>query len=186
MITGIYTILPIQGIVSIFSTQISPLSTSKPIEVYATTSHPIPIIEPATSPSDVPIQSPFLQQLHLPWSYLIGSEQTICLIRENKCGLETIRAGAVPGFTNMLPEGSDNWGLKNFKPVSASGAESKARAAADNPYEGLRLVSNVDISICNIAIMVALAELAPTRKERGRASLSAAHRGSGERPQEER
>lgn len=88
--------------------------------VYAPTSHPLPVISPvSTQAFDKGILS-ILNVIKLPLSFQRESDKTLLLIRENRCGIDGLRNGAVPGFSNIWLEDSGSWGLRGVHPVSSN------------------------------------------------------------------
>jgi polynucleotide 5'-hydroxyl-kinase GRC3/NOL9 len=119
MIAGTYSLTPLQQVIRLLNTTLAPDGLAYP--VFAPTSHPIPVIQPASATSR--IVSPLLRSLELPKGFRLvdGKEpRTVVLIREHACGLEGLKAGAVPGFTNAFLDGAGIWGLRGVQPVRKS------------------------------------------------------------------
>lgn len=88
--------------------------------VYAPTSHPLPVISPASTQAfDKGILS-ILNVIKLPLSFQRESDKTLLLLRENRCGIDGLRNGAVPDFSNIWLEDSGSWGLRGVHPVSSN------------------------------------------------------------------
>ncbi|ODN81890.1 hypothetical protein L202_02239 [Cryptococcus amylolentus CBS 6039] len=115
VIAGAYILTLLQRSLALFSTTINPSSTPHPI--YAPTSHPLPTLTPSTTTST---PSSLLSKLKLPKQFLKKNDRTILLIRENGCGIDGLRYGAVPGFANAFLEVTGIWGLRNVHPVIGS------------------------------------------------------------------
>ncbi|WVR06480.1 hypothetical protein IAU60_003511 [Kwoniella sp. DSM 27419] len=118
LIAGSYTLTPLSGHISIASTTIS--STGESHAVFAPTSHPIPAIS-ASSSKQVIRASVELGKLKLPKSY--KRDGTMVLIRENVCGIDGLRYGAVPGFAHIWLDEQGCWGLRGVHPVIGSFAQ---------------------------------------------------------------
>jgi polynucleotide 5'-hydroxyl-kinase GRC3/NOL9 len=117
MLAGVYTILPLQSPINILSTTLYPSTTQAPIPVFGPSSHPTPVISPSMSKKrGSPSKS--LSHLSLPSTFQNGETRTIFLIREYECGLQGLRNGAVPGFSNIWGEDKGLWGLRSVHPVS--------------------------------------------------------------------
>ena len=117
MIAGVYTITPLQQTLSIFSTRLNPGKTLYP--VFAPTSHPIPVIQGTEHFKTV--KSPFLTQLYLPPSFALHDgkvPRTVFLIRENESGIDGMRHGAIPNFSNIWTSEIGPWGLCNVHQAS--------------------------------------------------------------------
>jgi polynucleotide 5'-hydroxyl-kinase GRC3/NOL9 len=117
MLAGMYTLTPLQRPLSILSTVLAPLASHT---IFAPTSHPLPIISPT---SEMNASShPILAELHLPPSFMLsesgGSLRTVFLLGELRSGMDGLRGGAVPGFTNIWLEDKEIWGLRDVHPVS--------------------------------------------------------------------
>ncbi|WVQ73325.1 hypothetical protein IAR50_002893 [Cryptococcus sp. DSM 104548] len=115
VIAGTYILTLLQRSLSLFSTTIHPSLTPHP--VYAPTSHPLPTLSPSPTTSS---PSALLSKLKLPKEYLKKNDRTILLVRENGCGIDGLRYGAVPGFSNAFLEEQGAWGLRNVHPVIGS------------------------------------------------------------------
>lgn len=115
-IAGLFLLTPLQHALSIYSTVLSPSLSSFP--VYAPTSHPLPVISPAsTQASGI---SPVLNNIEFPLSFQKDFDRTLLLIRENRCGIDGLRNGTVPGFSNIWLEDSGSWELRGVHPVVGS------------------------------------------------------------------
>lgn len=122
MLAGIYSVLPLQGSIDLLSTSLSPSISPKP--VFAPSSHPIPVIAPYTAgPPRTP--SSILSKLSLPSTFQLAESRTIILVREYDSGLQGIKGGVVPGFSNIWGEERGSWGLKGVHPVSIGQIEGK-------------------------------------------------------------
>ena len=130
MLAGIFTITPLQNALSIFSTTLQPETRHQPknYPVFAPTSHPLPIIAPAKhSRTSDPLSSSVMSRLALSSSFRLrelgnGSASTVFLIKEHMCGLDGLREGIVPGFSNIWLDERGPWGLRGVHPVSESAA----------------------------------------------------------------
>ena len=127
MLAGMFTITPIQLPLTIFSTTIHPASDPSSIDsypVFAPTSHPIPVIAPMSFEKTQPAKiSHLLNSLALPSTFALreqggGPFRTVFLIREHRCGLDGLRGGAVPGFTNIWLDDGGFGGLRGVHAVS--------------------------------------------------------------------
>ncbi|WVQ83048.1 hypothetical protein IAT38_005186 [Cryptococcus sp. DSM 104549] len=122
VIAGLYTVTPLQRDLSIASSTLSPSSTvAHP--VFAPTSHPLPILSPVVNPPKRQLPSPILSNLSLPKSFQTkdgSGRRTIFLVQENRCGIDGLRYGAVPGFANIWLEEEGSWGLWGVHPVVGS------------------------------------------------------------------
>jgi len=141
MIAGTYSLTPLQQIIRLLNTALLPDGAAH--VVFAPTSHPVPVLRSGRT-SALP-ESRSLRSLKLPKTFRLadGSEsRTVFLIREHACGLDGLRAGAVPGFTNAFLDGAGIWGLKGVHPVSKSPWLPLRRS-----YTGHRLVLHASLSI---------------------------------------
>ncbi|OCF46001.1 hypothetical protein I317_00089 [Kwoniella heveanensis CBS 569] len=121
LIAGTYIITPLSGRLEVASTALVPDGSSFPI--FAPTSHPIPPISASVQQS--PTKSSYsnssfadLDKLRLPKGF--NRARVLFLIRENKCGIDGLRYGAVPGFANIWLEEQGLWGLRGVHPVIGS------------------------------------------------------------------
>ena len=101
MLAGVYTILPLQNALDILSTTLYP--SSRPLPVFGPSSHPTPVITPSSTKRRQPA-SDHLRRLSLPSTFNVGENRTVFLIREYECGLQGLRNGVVPGFSNIWGE----------------------------------------------------------------------------------
>ncbi|WWC70925.1 uncharacterized protein I206_104877 [Kwoniella pini CBS 10737] len=115
LIAGTYILTPLAGIITISSCKLSADGTSYP--VFAPTSHPIPVIEPYHTSTKRP-SAPFLNALKLPVGF--RKNGSMIMIRENQCGIDGLRYGAVPGFANIWLEEVGSWGLRGIHPIIGS------------------------------------------------------------------
>ncbi|OCF57102.1 hypothetical protein L486_05961 [Kwoniella mangroviensis CBS 10435] len=115
IIAGTYTLTLLSGSISISSCTLQCDGTSYP--VFAPISHPIPVISPVSAKKNQSVV-PWLSQLKLPKGF--RKAQTLFLIRENNCGIDGLRYGAVPGFAHIWLEEIGSWGLKGVHPVIGS------------------------------------------------------------------
>lgn len=115
MLAGIYTLSPLQGSIDLFSTTLSPSSTSVP--VFSPSSHPIPVIVPSSNSISAKRTSSYLSKLPLPPTFQLGDSRTVVLVREHDCGLQGLKGGIVPGFSNIWGDDRGSWGLKTVNPV---------------------------------------------------------------------
>ena len=122
MLAGIYTLSPLQGSIDLLSTTLHPSST--PVPVFAPSSHPIPVIVPSSNPTNVKKTSSYLSKLQLPSTFQLGDSRTVLLVREHDCGLQGLKGGIVPGFSNIWSEDRGSWGLKTINPVCIPSLES--------------------------------------------------------------
>ncbi|WVW84854.1 hypothetical protein I302_106889 [Kwoniella bestiolae CBS 10118] len=114
IIAGTYTLTPLSGSISISSCTLSPNGSSHPI--FAPTSHPIPIISSSSTATQKNV--PWLKKLKLSKEFKQG--QNLFLVRENQCGIDGLRYGAIPGFAHIWLEEVGSWGLKGVHPVTGS------------------------------------------------------------------
>ena len=114
MLAGVYTILPLQNALDILSTTLYP--SSRPLPVFGPSSHPTPVITPSSTKRPRPA-SDYLRRLPLPSTFNVGENRTVFLIREYECGLQDLRNGVVPGFSNIWGEDRGLWGLRSVHPV---------------------------------------------------------------------
>ncbi|WWC62750.1 uncharacterized protein I303_105347 [Kwoniella dejecticola CBS 10117] len=114
MIAGTYILTPLSGSLSISCCTLSPDGSSYP--VFAPTSHPIPIISPC--PLAKIHSLPLASKLKLPKGF--KRTGSLLLIRENQCGIDGLRYGAVPGFAHIWLEEVGSWGLRGVHPVIGS------------------------------------------------------------------
>jgi len=118
MIAGSYTVTPLQQPVTLLSTTLYPEPAAS-FPVFAPASHPVPMLEASTG--SALISSPLLVALALPKTFLTSDAKqprTVLVLRENRTGLEGLRAGAVPGFSNIWLSETGPWGLRGVHPVS--------------------------------------------------------------------
>ena len=118
MVAGAYTLTPLQGALEVFSTILYPGST--PHEVFAPTSHPLPVIEPHQDVIATKASSTLLSYLELPSTFTTSSSSSPCsvfLIRQLRTGIEGLSKGAVPGFSHIWLEEMGPWGLRGVHPV---------------------------------------------------------------------
>ncbi|WVN90580.1 uncharacterized protein L203_105820 [Cryptococcus depauperatus CBS 7841] len=118
-VAGIFTITPLQGALTLYHTTISPSSIQPSHPVFAPTSHPLPIISPSNFEGDLP-PSIAINNINYPPSFQRKEKRILFLITENHCGLDGMRFGAIPGFTNIWLGEEDSWGLKGVYPVVKS------------------------------------------------------------------
>lgn len=150
-IAGLFLLTPLQNTLSIYSTALSPSMSSFP--VYAPTSHPLPVISPASTQAPGKGTLSILNNIKLPLSFQKESDKTLLLIRENRCGIDGLRNGAVPGFSNIWLEDNGPWGLRGVHPVSFNDV-CRSSWTHDLPL-GRRLVSCPCVSILHSSILVA-------------------------------
>lgn len=128
MVAGVFTVVPLRGQLSVLSNVVHPTDSPIAYPVFAPTSHPLPVLSPTP-----PIKSP---EERLPasatsWIAIRGltkaidrlveqHDLTLFLLREYRTGIEGMRAGAVPGFTNVWLDERSAWGLQGVHPVSQS------------------------------------------------------------------
>ncbi|WWC96250.1 hypothetical protein V866_003117 [Kwoniella sp. B9012] len=115
IIAGTYILTPLSGSISISSCTLTCDGPSYP--VFAPTSHPIPVISPVSARTNQGAV-PWLSKLKLSKGFRKG--ETLFLIRENICGIDGLRYGAVPGFAHIWLEEIGSWGLKGVHPVIGS------------------------------------------------------------------
>ncbi|WVQ65630.1 uncharacterized protein L199_003808 [Kwoniella botswanensis] len=115
IIAGTYILTPLSGSISISSCTLTCDGSSYP--VFAPTSHPIPVISPVSARTNLGAVS-WLNKLKLPKGFRKG--EILFLIRQNTCGIDGLRYGAVPGFAHIWLEEVGSWGLKGVHPVIGS------------------------------------------------------------------
>ncbi|WVF68971.1 hypothetical protein IAT40_003745 [Kwoniella sp. CBS 6097] len=114
LVAGTYILTPLSGALEIASTSLSADGSSHPI--FAPTSHPIPAISVSGQRSIEPIYA--LEKLKLPKGFKKAG--SLFLLRGNRCGVDGLRYGAVPGFANIWLEEEGSWGLRGVHPVIGS------------------------------------------------------------------
>lgn len=123
MIAGMFNLSPLQQPLSLLSVTLGPPQQPISHPVFAPTSHPIPVLSPATKDTGAsPMISPMLHKLNLPSTFQLADPKTgrlrvVFLVRELRRGLEEMRRGAVPGFNNIWLEDRGVWGLRGVHPV---------------------------------------------------------------------
>lgn len=144
MLGGIYTLLPLQGQIDLLSTTLSSSITTTPVPVFAPSSHPIPVITSSTSTTPRRV-SLYLSKLPLPSTFQLGDSRTILLVREHECGLQGLRGGIVPGFSNIWGEDRGSWGLRSINPVSHSSIPitPSCHLCKSTDHQDLRLQYNI-------------------------------------------
>lgn len=126
MIAGVFTVVPLRGTLSVFSNTVYPTGPPIAHPVFAPTSHPLPLLSSA-----LPLNSPGERRpaATAAWDSLRGlskaigrladqQDLTLFLLREHRTGIEGMRAGAVPGFTNVWLDERSAWGMNGVHPVS--------------------------------------------------------------------
>lgn len=123
MIAGVLTVVPLRGALSVFSNTVYPTEPAVACPVFAPTSHPLPVLSPAQLPKGAQII------VTTAWDSIRGSSKaigrladqqdvTLFLLREHRTGIEGMRAGAMPGFTNVWLDERISWGMQGVHPVS--------------------------------------------------------------------
>ncbi|WRT67936.1 uncharacterized protein IL334_004910 [Kwoniella shivajii] len=115
IIAGTYILTPLSRSITISSCVLSSDESSH--QIFAPTSHPIPIIAPSPATSSAKSVT-WLNDLRLPKKFI--KTGTLFLIRENPCGIDGLRFGAIPGFAHIWLEEIGNWGLRGVHPVIGS------------------------------------------------------------------
>lgn len=123
MIAGVFTVVPLRGALSVFSNAVSPTEPAVAYPVFAPTSHPLPVLSPVLRPVGAQVIATTALDSIRGFSKAIGrladqQDVTLFLLREHHTGIEGMRAGAVPGFTNVWLDERISWGLKGVLPVS--------------------------------------------------------------------
>ncbi|WVQ96487.1 hypothetical protein IAU59_003592 [Kwoniella sp. CBS 9459] len=115
IVAGTYILTPLSGSLEIASTTLTPDGSSH--QIFAPISHPVPSIS-ASSLQRSPESLLVLEKLRLPKSF--NKSGSLFLLRENRCGIDSLRYGAVPGFANIWLQEEGPWGLRGIHPVIGS------------------------------------------------------------------
>ncbi|KAL7423073.1 Polynucleotide 5'-hydroxyl-kinase grc3 [Cryptotrichosporon argae] len=112
VLAGIFIVRPLLGSVRVFSSTLSPGSSNN---VFAPTSHPLPVFRAQPTPAS----DELLEQLRLPKTFMLD-ERSVFLLSEHQTGLERLRGNIVPGFSNIWVDDRTTWGMKGVHPVIGS------------------------------------------------------------------